>query len=135
MSRVYASHGDLVDYFPESVTVPDEPEATRVLTRASERVDIEIRTALYDVDDDGMPTDAAVIEALKLATCAQVLDWTETDDELDMIGRFGSVTAGQITISGRGNGSSNGSTPQLCKQAMVHLRLGGLTPGFVISYG
>lgn len=134
MSRIYADRGDLVDYFPATVPVPDEPEATRVITRASERVAKEIRTALYAVDDDGMPTDPDVIEAVMLATCAQVLDWKETDDELGLLSRVGSVTAGQITISARsGSNGADADPPNLCTQAMVHLRLGGLVPGFVIN--
>lgn len=134
MSRIYANQGDLIDYFPDGVDVPDEPEATRKITRASERVDRALLTAVYDVDDDGMPTDTDVIKALKLATCAQVLDWTESDDELGMIGRYGSATAGRITIGGRSGSSGSSPTTDLCAQAVIHLGLAGLLPGYITSY-
>jgi hypothetical protein len=129
VARVYATRADLVGYAPPSVTVPDEPEATRVLTRASEDVDDALLTAVYDVDTAGMPTGAAVVEALKLATCAQAVHMlrTGTDDGDDGLTAYDSVSIGSITLSGRRDTNTTaGSTSDLDDEAARHLRRAGL---------
>lgn len=137
MARVYATRADLVDYAPPSVTVPDEPEATRVLTRASEDVDDALLTAVYDVDTDDMPTDTKVIEAMKLATCAQAIERirTGTEDGNDGLDGWDSVSIGSISLSGRRKsdaGARSGS--DLTAEAVGHLRRAGLG-GVIFTYG
>ena len=76
MALVYATRDDLISYVPAgSVVVPDEPEATRLLTSASKRVRRGTKTAIYDTDDDGYPTKPEVRQAFRDATCAQAEWW------------------------------------------------------------
>jgi len=63
------------------------PDAARLLVRASEVIDQALRTAIYDVDAiTGAPTEAAVIQVLADATCAQVEFWETGDEEDDILG-------------------------------------------------
>lgn len=68
--RVYAN---TADYARQLRAAP--PANSRIaLAKASAAVDDMLLTAVYDVDVDGMPTLAAVIAALKEATCVQAQD-------------------------------------------------------------
>lgn len=68
--RLYANTSDYAKYLRAA-----PPANSRLaLAKASAAVDDMLLTALYDTDDDGMPTDAAVIAALKEATCVQAQD-------------------------------------------------------------
>ena len=68
--RVYATTTDYANYLRSACP----PGARAALARASAAVDDMLLTAVYDVDSDGMPTDAAVIAALREATCVQAQD-------------------------------------------------------------
>lgn len=70
---VYATIADLAAA-PWMVD-PVPANADRLLARASQLVRGATRTALYDVDADGMPTDADVLAGFRDATCAQVSAW------------------------------------------------------------
>jgi hypothetical protein len=126
----YATADDLAAFVPATITVPDEPEATRLLTHASEAVDGLLLTALYDTDDDGLPTDAEVIVALRDATCAQALWWLETGDEDGAQGQYQSVSIGSVSLTRAGAGSSQGvttsATQTVSSRASEILRLAGL---------
>lgn len=141
MSRVYATRTDLLAYTAGSgLVVPSEPDATRKLTRASEKVDDFLLTAIYDVDDVTLlPTHAAVIEALMLATCAQAAWWIETGDETGASSLFQTVSIGSVSL-GRGNsgaGSAPGAATARSEDAMGHLRRAAphLRLGVVSTYG
>jgi hypothetical protein len=127
---VYATRTDLVDFVPATVTVPDEPEATRLLTHASEKVDLALLTALYDTDDDGLPTKAEHVVALREATCAQAQWWLETGDEDGAVGQYQSVSIGSVNLTRAGAGSSTGvttgATQTASSRAAAILRLAGL---------
>jgi hypothetical protein len=129
VARVYATRADLIAYPPPpNITVPEEPEATRLLTRASERVDDALLTAVYAVDSAGMPTDASVIEALKNATCAEVIDMIRngSDDGDDEMSRWDSVSIGSVKLSGRRAAAPTGFGAELSDEAAGHLRRAGL---------
>lgn len=129
MARVYATRADLVDYAPEDVAVPEEPEATRLLTHASERVDDALLTAVYTVDTNEMPTEPKVIEALKLATCAEALDMIRhgSDSGDDGMAQWDSVAIGSIRLSGRRDTTSTpGSAGNLSAESAGYLRRAGL---------
>jgi hypothetical protein len=126
----YATRAELVDYAPAGTVIPDDPEATRKLTRASERIDLALISSVYDVDDDGLPTDAEVIAAMRDATCAQALWFMETGDETGAAGQYQTVSIGSVNL-GRGNSGMSQSRggQDLAPQADTHLRLAGLLPG------
>ncbi len=100
--RAYATTTDLADYLygtsGEPQPLPDGVEGK--LFRASARVDRLLKSSVYDVDDDGMPTDDKHIEAMKLAVCEWVAWWEDTGDESGVGAGAGfSVTAGRISLS------------------------------------
>lgn len=138
MTRVYATRADLLAYTAgmTSYAVPAEPEATRVLTRASQRLDATVlRTAIYDTDDvTGLPTDTDVIAAIRDATCAQVVWWAQTGSETGANDQYGDVAIGSVRL-GRGKAGSGtaSSTPAVAPAVADHLA--DLTPGVVTTYG
>jgi hypothetical protein len=123
MTRVYAVRTDLVAYLegsPLQVRIPEEPSSTRLLTRASEKVDDMLLGALYAVDDDSMPTHPTVIDAFTLATCAQAAWWLETGDETGAGELWDSVSMLSVALSRRAKGSERAST--YSSDAIGHLR-------------
>lgn len=124
--RVYATSGDLTAY---PVAVPAGVSAGLLLQRASRDVDRALLCAVYDVDDDGYPTDTAVRQALREATCEQVAGAIEA----------GAYPGGKATPTGFGIGKirvdRGASTAeqvqrgQLYSQAWQVLQAAGLTGG------
>ena len=135
MARVYADRNALTAYAPADVTVPAEPEATRLLTRASEEVDTVILSAVYDTDDNGMPTDTDVIEALSNATCMQVVWWLQNPGtESGQAMQYQSVSIGSVSLS-RGSGSNAWDPlPRVCPYLGGPLKAAGLTPGTITTW-
>lgn len=133
MALVYATRTELVAYAPEGVTVPADPEATRKLTSASKVIRRATRCAVYVTDTDGYPTDTAIRQAFRDATCAQAVWWLETGDETGAAGQWSSVSIGSVNLShGQGSGvASNGQ--QLAPQADTELRTAGVLPGSVVQ--
>jgi hypothetical protein len=124
----YASADDLAEFVPETVTVPDEPEASRLLAHASEVVDGLLLTAVYDTDDDGLPTDPQVVAALRDATCAQALWWLETGDESGAQATYQSVSIGSVSLT-RGytsGASATGPAQTTAPRAVSILQQAGL---------
>jgi hypothetical protein len=79
---VYATIDDYTEYTGEPLPTVDEwalhagtsspvELPPRIFIRASLAIDKALVGARYEVDDDGLPTDADLVTALKEATCAQ----------------------------------------------------------------
>ncbi len=117
----YATLAELNAHLPAAQAVATSGaaanEATRLLTRASELVDDAIR-APYAVDDAGLPTDATVTSALRLAVCAQYEQWIEVGEENAIDGLAGT----QIAVAGY----SGGRAPRLAPRAVAALRTANL---------
>ncbi len=93
----YATPAQLAEFLSadDAATVA-EPE--RVLARASELVDDTVRRP-FTLDDDGLPVDATLAEALRDAVCAQVEYWLEVDEAHDIGGMAGRrVTIGNLSV-------------------------------------
>lgn len=75
MARVYATADALIEWLGDYPPV----NVVALLTRASEDVDEALVGVRYDVDDDGLPTDTGVQQALSGAVCAQVTSWLPPD--------------------------------------------------------
>lgn len=58
-----------------AVTIAPPEDLSRLLKRASELVDDYLRTAIYPVDVDELPSEVDDIVAFRDATCAQVEFW------------------------------------------------------------
>jgi hypothetical protein len=133
----YATVGDLdgpLDYVPANAQV--------LLDRASRQIDRAIQCAIYDVDDDGLPTDAAVTTALKEATCEQVAYNLEVGNKSGIphglqSGVPSGSSAGEIALSrGPSAGGASADQPWLGDQAASILRTAGLLgPGPQVGDG
>lgn len=143
--RVYATEADYevwvgADESGATVTVPADID--RQLARASLDVEQATLTAVYQVDSDGFPTVAAVEDALRDATCAQVEWWQSTGDELGTGGGYDDVQIGSVRLARRQPATlANGPTPgALAPRAVTILTLAGLigqgvqTPAAVLDY-
>lgn len=124
----YATVDDLTDYM-----APESPpsDAERVLARASEVVDRILIGAVYDVDEDELPTDPAVLDAIKRATLAQahyasLVPGTETGQA----GSLAAVSVGAVSYSFRdsGGGTSSSAGGAISPHAVSVLRVAGLLP-------
>ncbi|MBO2461180.1 hypothetical protein [Actinomadura violacea] len=93
---VYATISDLENYL---VTIPVWPGADRHLQQASEDIDELLIGAVYDVDDDHLPTDPRIADAIKRATCAQAHYIRERGDETGGKAQFTNVSVGSISYS------------------------------------
>lgn len=108
----------------------DPPDnAERLLVAASRRVDSALIGAFYAVDDDGLPTDADVIAALRDAVCAQVEWWDEIGDTTGTGagGEWSSVSIGKVSVS-TGGGTGGPSRRRLAPDAIEVLHTAGLLP-------
>jgi len=113
------------------------PGAARLLVRASEVIDQALRTAVYDVDTAGAPTDAAVIAALVDAVCAQVEFWETGDEEDDILGPVQSISLAGMQIQYGGSGVVSGgrvAPTYLAPRAHRILVNAGLRDGQPVSW-
>lgn len=93
--RVYATTTQLANQLQAA---PDL-DAVRQLAEASKALDDALLTALYDTDDDGMPTDADVAAAFAEAVCYIIEWWGETGDEVGADGGWQSASAGPVSLT------------------------------------
>lgn len=116
----------------------------RVLTVASNRIDEVLIGAVYDVDDNDLPTDATILAALKNATCEQALFM---DEEGDTSGT-GNASTGTLQSASIGSASysmdataaaeKRQNTPSgapIAPGALSILRVEGLLPVWPIACG
>lgn len=124
----YATLDDLGAY------LGSEPPAdcARLLARAQDLVDAAMTGSMYAIDAAGEnPTDAAVVAALRKATCAQVEWWLADGDEFDQMTKFSSFSIEGISVA-----RASGVGPRqyrLCDRAWDALRAAKLLPGTVFS--
>lgn len=132
---VYATLGDLAGNKPEDVTLSSsDTELTRQLASASREIRRATKTAIYDVDTDGYPTDTDKREAFRLATCAQVYWWSETGDEQGVAGVFTNLSIGSVSMSRGGrNGSAASGESRLAPAADTILRDAGVLAGAIVA--
>lgn len=125
--RVYATPTDYVAW-----TGQEPPGGIRrLLLRASRMVDKMLRTAIYPVDVDGLPTDLRHAAAIRDATSAQAEWFAETGDTTGVLSRYQSVGIGSVSLT-RGSTSSGPSTGEdqlYAPAALDALRSAGLLGG------
>ncbi|MGW6143141.1 hypothetical protein [Streptomyces sp. NPDC055140] len=109
---------------------PAPSDADRLLTHASEDIDDALLTAVYCVDDAGMPTDPDVASPLADATCTQIEYQQATgDDGTGAAGRWDSVSIGPASLSGRSDTTPGPTGLDLAPRAQRWLRRAELLPG------
>lgn len=128
--RVYATTTDLGGWLASPPS-----DAPRLLAAASRRIDELLRTAIYDVDDDGMPTHATVIAAVRDAVCAQIVWWRTTGDELGA-GGWAEVGIGSVRLKRATPPPGQGAVARYAPDAVEILRGAGphLILDAVITY-
>lgn len=115
--NAYADTDALTAWLPSDATVPADAE--RLLSRASELIDQTV-LASYTVDDDGIPTDSGVAQALSDAACAQVEFWMEVGEEHDIDGLAGSqASAGSLNVHKPGRLPENGRAMGILRQGRL----------------
>lgn len=113
----YATADDLTDFLSAADAALVD-EAARLLARASEQIDKYVRQP-FGTDDNGLPTDDDVAEALKLATCAQVEFWLTVGEDHAKEGQANrQVSIGHLSMT---------LSPELAPRAATILTNAGLT--------
>ncbi|MET7412517.1 hypothetical protein [Streptomyces rubiginosohelvolus] len=128
--RVYATTTDLANALNEAPPLG----AQRLLERASQLLDSDfLLTAIYDVDDDGMPTHPLVVAGFRDAVCAQVEFWGEVGEETDISGPLQGAQIGSVNLQfGAGSNRSGPSyyAPKLLRALQLipsqHIRFTAL---------
>lgn len=131
---VHATEAELLAY---PVTVPDGVNIPLLLLHASRDVDRALFTAFYATDDNGVATDADVLEALKNATIEQAAGKIDAGEA----GTTVTPTVTNFTIGKLAVQQSAGSTTPdpatkvrgLWPQAWLVLQQAGLTNGEVVT--
>ncbi|WP_336633588.1 MULTISPECIES: hypothetical protein [unclassified Microbacterium] len=139
--RVYATAADYYAFIGTTQpTIPDpgnpghtiplpEEDMNARLRRASGQVESYVRTARYATDPDGYPTDPAIADALRDATCAQADYWAETDDPTGGGAVAGPVKIGSVSLGGTavgGASSRSAADTRRADEAVIILRNAGL---------
>ncbi|MBK3631564.1 hypothetical protein JHN52_01030 [Streptomyces sp. MBT97] len=94
-ARVYADTTWLANYLQAAPPL----DSARLLLEASKLLDSEfLVAAVYDVDADGLPTDAEVAAAFADAVCSQVQFWGEVGEETDISGPLQGVAIGSVQL-------------------------------------
>lgn len=125
MPRVYATRQEYITYAGD----PAPTNIDSLLRRASHQVESHIRAAVYATDEDGLPTDPAVKEALRDATCAYVAYWEETGDPTGADAMQGPVKILSVQLGGTATGGASSRTPadvRRSDEAVQILRNAGL---------
>ncbi|MEU7400007.1 hypothetical protein [Streptomyces sp. NPDC044948] len=130
---VYATVTNLADYL--GTAPPDDGE--RLLAAASRMLDAwGLAYCRYDVDDQGMPSDPDVAEAIGRAVCAQVAWWGEVGDSTGAAGAgWASVSIGSVNLGGKATAADGGDSAarQIAPQVADELRAPYLHDKLVIG--
>ncbi len=124
---VYATAADF-----EAFTGKPAPDGiASSLARASERVDELLLGAVYDTDDNEMPTDPKEREAIMRATCAQAAFMLATGDPYGVAAAFKDIAIGSVRLSRAGGG---GAAPaRHAPDAARILHTAGLLPNYTFD--
>lgn len=124
--RVYATSDDYAQYMPPGLAVPTDIDYQ--LRVASAVIDFAMTGAIYDTDDNGMPTCTDVAEMMCLATCQQVEYQEDADDNTGVKSGFDSVSISGVSMH-RAAGTAGNTLPPLGQQAALTLFNAGALPG------
>ncbi|MFI6814431.1 hypothetical protein ACIBG7_18615 [Nonomuraea sp. NPDC050328] len=108
---------------------PVPASAARKLARATRYMNnVLLKTAIYPIDDNGLPTEQSHITAMRDACCALVEWWEENgDDGLGAGDEYTSVAAGSISFTkGAGGSDLTRGDPRRAPEAVEILDGAGL---------
>jgi hypothetical protein len=99
----------------------------QALVAASLDVDQMLLTAVYDTNEQGLPTDQDVVDALREATCAQAQYAAGLGDPASVgAGRILQASIGSISFTRSGTPSGQGAPSRYAPQAIQILGQAGL---------
>jgi len=113
----HATEADLVAYLPADAL--GGGDTTRLLERASRRIDKACRAPYSAHPTTGLATDASIAAALRDATCAQIEFWLEVGESGDVDG----LDSTEYSVPGY----SGTRSPRLAPRALDELEQAGLT--------
>lgn len=129
MAPTYATTQELANEL--GVDLDDLPaNAANLLRKASRHVDYALIGAIFETDDNGIPTDSQANEAIKNATLAQVSYWLSGHGDEHGESSYQSVSIGSVSLQQKQNtdSSKGGTNAPLAPQAMFELSTSGLLP-------
>lgn len=124
---VYATAADYAAFTGKPA--PEGIDAS--LARASERIDELLIGAVYDTDDQEMPTDPRERDAITRATCAQAAWMLATGDPYGVAAAFKDISIGSVRLSRAGSGES--APARHAPDAGRILHTAGLLPGYAFD--
>lgn len=116
--RVYATPTDYTKYAEDEWDGSEELLKKR-LRSASIEIEKLTRASIYDVDDDGYPTNADTTEVFAEATCAIVEHWQFTDDPYGVDAAAGAVKIGSVSL-----GTTSSASDTLSAREKLERRIG-----------
>lgn len=120
--------GDYLDPDP----VPDN--AARLLNRASTRLDSILIGAMYETDEDGLPTDPDLVEVFREAVCIQAQYIADLGDETGAMANVSQMELGNQKIVRAISVVSSG-TPRVSPDMLELLQVKGLWPVNPYTWG
>jgi len=129
----YATVEEFTDFLdPDPVPV----NASRLLDRASTKLDQLLIGAVYETDEDGLPTDTALTAVLKEAVCLQAQYISALSDETGANANVSTMTLGNQTISRALKGTNGmGKTQRVSPDLLDLLQVHGLLSVYPIVWG
>ncbi len=132
--RVYATTADYARWLQAAPPAGSR----RALAEASREVEQMTTLAVYDVDDDQLPTDTAIAAALRDATCAQA-EYAQTSGDANLVGAgtpsgitqvgLGSLSYTKTASPGIGGAAGNARWSTSAWQILQRAGLTGGAPG------
>lgn len=127
----YATIEDFTDFLDPD---PVPENAARLLKNASRKLDEALIGAVYDHDDEGVPTDPHLLEVFKEATCLQAQYVADLGDETGANANVSQMRVGDVytvrALSVVGSG-----TPRVSPEMLTLLQAEGLLPVYPIVWG
>ncbi|WP_060888659.1 hypothetical protein [Streptomyces scabiei] len=131
-TRIYATSAEYTAYTGQ--TPPSDID--KLLRDASRMLAAEVfRLCWYEVDEDGYPSNTAVLEAFSDAACAQVEWWDEIGDSTGASAvSWGTVKLGsaQLSRSVTATSGSASAAREVAPKAWDALRSDDLTPDIFV---
>lgn len=119
-----------------NVSVEDLPlSASSQLRKASRQIDAVLIGAVYATDENDLPADVAINEAITNATLAQVQYWLAGYGTEHGKAIYSSVSIGSVSLGGNASSGSKSDSPSVAPQAMFELEQIGLLPVSAIVRG
>ncbi|BAC73228.1 hypothetical protein AQJ43_23740 [Streptomyces avermitilis] len=129
----YATVEEFTDYLDPD---PVPANASRLLDRASTKLDRLLTGAVYETNADGLPTDPALAAVFREAVCIQAQYIGALGDETGANANVASMTLGnQSIVRALGGRDGKGTTPRVSQDLLDLLQVKGLLPVFPRVWG